>query len=83
MTDAAEPSGPSLSFSRSLYRVEAVEAAAAVYAGVASVVVTVAGSDIVATFDDPDPDLGEDLFDAFANHALYETVVRERAEAAE
>ncbi len=71
-----------LLFSRSLYRLDAVEAAAGVYAGVAEVAVTVAGSDIVATFGAPDPQLGEDLFDAFANHVLYETVVRERAEAA-
>ncbi len=80
MTEAVAPPGPGLSFSRSLYRVDAVEAAAAAYAPVATIVVTVAGSDILATFEDPDPDLGEDLFDGFANHALYETVVRERAD---
>ena len=44
---------------------------------------TVAGSDIVATFDAPDPDLGEDLFDAFANHVLFETVRLARADAPE
>lgn len=75
----ADPTGPTLSFSRSLYRVDAVEAAAAAYGPVAPVVVTVAGSDIVATFEPPLPDI-DDLLDAFANHALYETVVRERAE---
>jgi hypothetical protein len=69
----------SLEFSRSLYRVDAVEAAAAAYGECARVVVTVAGSEIVVAFEDVDPELGEDLFDAFANHALFETIVRERA----
>jgi hypothetical protein len=73
----------SVAFSRSLYRVDAVEASAAAYSGCARVVVTVAGSDIVATFEDPDPELGEDLFDGFANHALFETIVRQRAEVSE
>ena len=69
-----------LAFSRSLYRVDAVEAAAAAYAGCARVEVTLNGSDVTATFEDPDPELGEDLFDAFANHALFETIVRARAD---
>ena len=70
-----------LEFSRSLYRVDAVEAAAEAYGAVTSVVVTVAGSDILATFESPNTPYGEDLFDAFANHALAETVARARAEA--
>jgi hypothetical protein len=67
-----------LSFSRSLYTNEAVEAAAQAYAGVAKIEVHAEGSDVLATIEPLDADAPPDLADAFANHVLFETIVRHR-----
>jgi len=63
-----------LTFHRSLYSVPAVRAAAEAYAELASSIDVVEHEvEVVVTITDPDPDLPE-LVDAFANHALFETI---------
>jgi hypothetical protein len=65
-------------FPRSLYRSEAVDAAAQAYVALAAVEVALEGDEIVATIA-PRGTAPADLVDAFCNHALFETVIRERA----
>jgi hypothetical protein len=67
----------SLTFSRSLYLPEAVQAAADAYGGLATIEVVDEGEDIVATLSDVDSRITE-LADHFANHVLHETIVRIR-----
>jgi hypothetical protein len=64
-------------FSRSLYLPEAVEAAAEAYGQVAKVVVSAHDDEIVATID-ADERYGDRSLDAFANHVLFESIVRSR-----
>jgi hypothetical protein len=64
-----------VTFSRSLYRIDGIEAAAAAYAALAQITVTPGESEIVVDLTQPHPDIPPDeLRDAFCNHALFETV---------
>lgn len=67
-----------ITFARSLYAPEAVEAAAAAYAELAEIAVTVGADTIEVTVDKPDPELASVLLDELSNHALYETILRAR-----
>ena len=64
---------------RSLYRRAAIRSTAAAFAGLARVEVVEEEAETTVTFDDVDPDVHETLSDAFANHALAETVRLHRA----
>lgn len=67
-----------ISFDRSLYLPEAVEAAAAAYAELASIQVTTGNDAIVAVVSnvvDHDPAM---VAHAFSNHVLHETIARRR-----
>jgi hypothetical protein len=67
-----------LVFSRSLYLPEAVEAAAAAYAGHARIEVTRGANETVAVVSDVvehDPRM---LANAFCNHVLHETIAQKR-----
>jgi len=68
-------------FSRHLYRLEAVQAAAEVYADFADIGLEVGDDEVRVTLADPDPEIGDELYDAFCNHALFESIVGHRAEA--
>ncbi len=61
-------------FSRSLYSVEAVDAAVAAYAGLATFEVRQEGDDIAVSVTGIDARVVDRLVDAFCNHALFETV---------
>ena len=64
-----------VTFSRSLYRLDSIEAAAAAYAQLATINITPGDSEIVVDLVEPHPDIpADDLVDAFCNHALFETV---------
>ena len=68
-----------LTFSRSLYRVDGIESAAAAYAELATITVTAGESEIVVDFTETHADFSADqLLDAFSNHALFETIRRYR-----
>jgi hypothetical protein len=71
---------PAATLSASLYDAQAVEAAADAYRALARIVVERAGDELHVTFHDADPSL-PDLVDEFLNHALHETIVRERESA--
>jgi hypothetical protein len=67
-----------ISFARSLYSPEAIEAAGEAYADFAKIAVEESGDDLVVVIDDVaehDPAL---VAHAFANHALHETITRRR-----
>jgi hypothetical protein len=68
----------SLRFSRSLYRLEAVEAAAAALAACGRFEVRVDGEDIVVEMADIHPRLVDRVPDELCNHALYNTILAER-----
>lgn len=69
-----------LTFHRSLYLPEAVRAAAEAYGAYAeSIEVTDTEVETIAVLKGFDPGYGDVLPDGFANHALFETVVRTRA----
>ena len=63
-----------LSFPRSLYRSDAVAAVAALYGDLARISVEEDGSHVRVTIADPEPDLADQIADAFANHALAESI---------
>ena len=63
-----------VTFSRSLYRLDGIEAAAQAYAEIAKIEVTPNDHDIVVMFECEH----EGFLDAFCNHALFETVRRYR-----
>lgn len=65
-------------FNRSLYLPEAIESAATAYAGLATVAVERGDEATLVTLDDIDPDVADVIEDAFANHALAETITRSR-----
>lgn len=68
-----------LSFSRSLYRQDAIEATVAAYAGLAKMSIdTDADHEIVVTVSEPHPALAGELVDAMCNHILFETIRRHR-----
>ncbi len=69
-----------ISFDRSLYLPDAVEAAAAAYADFAKVELTSSGEAVVADISDAgDYDLTT-IANAFCNHVLHETISRRRRE---
>lgn len=72
-----------LTLHRSLYRPEAIRASAAAFAGLARVEVVQEEEETRINFHDVDPDVADSLIDAFANHALAETVRLHRASRAE
>jgi hypothetical protein len=65
-----------LAFSRTLYSVEAVEAAVKSFEHLAKLTLSVDDESIALTMDEPDPDFADVLLDELANHALAGTVVR-------
>lgn len=68
-----------MSFHRSLYLPDAVKAAAETYGPYAETVeVDESELETVVTLRGYDPRYGEMIGDSFANHALFETVVRTR-----
>ena len=72
------PAMTEISFDRSLYLPEAVEAAAAAYAEHAKIELTPTADAVEATvssFAGNDEDL---VANAFCNHVLYETIARKR-----
>lgn len=67
-----------ITFDRSLYLPEAVEAAAQVYADYAAIAIEAGGDAVVAVISESaEHDLAE-VAHAFANHVLYETIARRR-----
>lgn len=67
-----------ITFDRSLYLPEAVDAAAAIYADYATITVEPGGNAVVAVIaESAEHDLAE-VAHAFANHVLYETISRRR-----
>jgi hypothetical protein len=71
----------SVSFHRSLYAPEAVEAAAKAYAALATITLEVHDHEVLARIENVDERV-PDVVDAFCNHALFESIVRVNAEAA-
>lgn len=69
-----------IKFSRVLYRPEAIEAAADAYAELVDIDIDIDDDNVTVTLDNPDPELGEVVYDGFANHALFESIVMYRAE---
>ncbi len=67
-----------LTFSRSLYRPDAVQTAARTFEKLARVEVRVEEDQVVVVLDDPHPALAHKLADELANHALHHTIVAER-----
>lgn len=70
-----------VSFSKSLYALEGVEAAARAYSDLARIVVEDGETEVRVTVSDPHPDFADQVLDAFCNHALFETIVRTRGAA--
>ena len=73
----------SLRFSRSLYRMDAVEKAAESFAACGTFAVQTRGEDIVVELTDLHPGLSdrlETLLDEFRNHALFATILAERGD---
>ena len=69
-----------LLFSLSLYREDAVHAAAQAYAGLASFEIEVVDSSIAVRLSGIRPGHEEELVGSFCNHVLFETILRERAD---
>ena len=65
-------------FHRSLYLLEAIQAASEAYGAYGSIEIQAEPTEIQVSFTGFDPRYGEMLYDAFSNHALFETVVRAR-----
>lgn len=70
-----------LSFSRSLYREDALLATVDAYQALARLELTSRSSNFELTVSDVDPEFADSIYDEVANHALYETVQRARGEA--
>jgi hypothetical protein len=66
-----------LTFSRSLYLPEAIQAAATAYSQVAAIDIRSDEHEIEVLID-ADDRYGERVFDGFSNHALFETIVKTR-----
>jgi hypothetical protein len=67
-----------ITFERSLYLPEAVEAAAAAYADYARIEVTTAADAVVAVVEPIAAEEGQHVAHAFCNHVLHETITRRR-----
>lgn len=65
-----------MAFSRTLYAVEAVEAAVKTFEHLAKLELTIEGDAIALEMTDADPDVADVLLDELANHALVGTVIR-------
>jgi hypothetical protein len=74
------PETVQLDFSRSLYDLDAVQAAAVAYAELATFEVESTESQVTVRMADPHPDV-PDLVDHFTNHVLYATVTGRRRSA--
>ena len=72
-------SGRQIGFNASLYSREGLESAVSAYSELAEIELQEDKGDILAIFHRADPDFGEELFDSFCNHALFETIVLRRA----
>jgi hypothetical protein len=68
----------SITFDRSLYELDAVEAAAAAYAGYAEITVVPSGDAVIAEVTGVADDDMQRVANAFCNLALQETIVRMR-----
>jgi len=67
-----------ITFDRSLYLPEAIDAAAQVYADYATIALEPSGEAVVAVISEAaEHDLAE-VAHAFSNHVLYETIARRR-----
>ncbi len=64
-----------LVFARSLYSPDAVRAATAAYAELASFELQVSAEAIEVIISEPDESVADVLLDEFCNHALHETIV--------
>lgn len=67
-----------ITFDRSLYLPEAVEAAAAAYADYAKIEVTQGANAVDVVIADGDEHDAQTLAPAFCNHVLHETIARRR-----
>lgn len=67
-----------LAFSRTLYAVEALEAAVKSFEHLAKLELSVEGDAIHLSMSEADPDVADVLLDELANHALVGTVIRTR-----
>ncbi len=65
-------------FSRSLYREDALLAAAQAYAGFAEISVKPHENDCEVVISVEDPSHFQQILDHFSNHALFETILRHR-----
>jgi len=70
-----------ITFDRSLYLAEAVEAAAAAYADYAHIELTPTAEVVVAEISGVDERDPRAVANAFANHVLHETIARQRRSA--
>jgi len=68
----------SITFDRALYLPEAVQAAVEAYKAYCTIDVDTSPTEITVHLRGYDPGYGADFGDAFANHVLFETVVRSR-----
>jgi len=66
-----------------LYDVDSVKAAAEAYGHLVEIAIEQEGEKIAVTLGNIPEEHAHVLKDAFCNHALYETIVRHRAEAGE
>ena len=67
-----------ITFDRSLYLPEAVEAAAAAYADYARIEITPSADGVEAVISDVGEHDSRTLVNAFSNHVLHETIARKR-----
>jgi len=74
----SQDNSESLRFSRSLYRLDAVEQAAAAFAACGNFDVRSDGEDIVVELSNLHPKLADKVVDEFRNHALYATILADR-----
>lgn len=65
-----------IAFSRTLYAVEAVQAAVKTFEHLAKLELSVGSDELSLTMTDADPDVADVLLDELANHALVGTVIR-------
>ena len=65
-----------VAFARSLYAPDAIRAAVAAYAELASFQITESDEDVIVRITEPDSDVAHCLADELANYALVETIAR-------
>ncbi len=69
-----------ISFARSLYSPDAINAAIEAFAGLATFSVQLADDAVEVTLSDADADVADVLLDEFCNHALAQSIEFARAE---